>query len=66
LSSGEATFTLLLAVTEEVLRRFEAGGVEGGACAAVAFFLPRGMSGIGFEGQHNLDCKEPILYEMAE
>lgn len=63
MSSEEATLTSPLTATEDVLRRFDAGGVEGGAAAAVAFFLPRGMSGMTLEAQHNLDCRDPILWE---
>jgi len=51
-----------LTVTDDVLRRFDEGGVEGGAAAAVAFFLPRGMSGMTLEAPHNLDCRDPILW----
>jgi hypothetical protein len=55
-----------LVVLAEVLRRFEAGGVDGGASLAEAFFLPRGMSSavvvvVLLQVQHSFDFREPIL-----
>ena len=62
MSSEELTFTSPLSVVNDVLRRFDEGGVEGGAVAALAFFLPRGISGMFWGAQHNLDCRDPILW----